>query len=315
MGGSTAGTIVVAGGTNIDIGGQSQGPLAYRDSNPGTVTVSLGGVGRNIAHNLRLLGAPVCLLTALGEDAYAQELKRSCQALGIDLTAALGVPGGRTSTYVFLNDHRGDMALAVSDMALYDQLTPDYFAQRLDLLNAAALVVVDTNLPKASLDYLAQHCTAPLFADPVSTQKAAKLLGNLGRLHTIKPNRLEAELLSGVAIEADGKGLERAAQTLLDTGLQRVFITLGPEGTYAAQGDQRCFLPALPAQVRNATGGGDAFMAGLAWAYLRGASLQESAQLAAAASTIAVEGVATINPALSPQAVEARRFPQQEEKG
>ena len=48
MGGSTAGTIVVAGGANIDIGGQSQGPLAYRDSNPGTVTVSLGGVGRSI---------------------------------------------------------------------------------------------------------------------------------------------------------------------------------------------------------------------------------------------------------------------------
>ena len=56
MGGSTAGTIVVAGGANIDIGGQSQGPLAYRDSNPGTVTVSLGGVGRNIAHNLLLPG-------------------------------------------------------------------------------------------------------------------------------------------------------------------------------------------------------------------------------------------------------------------
>ncbi len=315
MNGNTTRMVVVAGGANIDIGGQSQGPLAFRDSNPGTVTVSLGGVGRNIAHNLRLLGAPVCLLTALGEDAYAQELERSCRVLGIDLSAALRVPGGRTSTYVFLSDQRGDMALAVSDMALYDQLTPDYFAQRLDLLNAAALVVVDTNLPKASLDYLAQHCTAPLFADPVSTKKAVKLLGNLGRLHTLKPNRLEAELLSGVAIGADSRGLERAAQTLLDTGLQRVFITLGTEGIYAAQGTQRCFLPALPAKIRSATGGGDAFMAGLAWAYLRGESLNETTRLALAAATIAVEGAQTINPALSPQAVRARRFPKQEETG
>lgn len=40
----------------------------------------------------------------------------------------------------------------------------------------------------------------PIFADPVSTAKAVKLQPVLGRLHTLKPNRIEAELLSGVAI-------------------------------------------------------------------------------------------------------------------
>ena len=47
------GYVVVAGAVNVDIGGQSAGPLVGRDSNPGKVTVSMGGVGRNIAHNLR----------------------------------------------------------------------------------------------------------------------------------------------------------------------------------------------------------------------------------------------------------------------
>lgn len=305
MGGRRGEGVVVAGGANIDIGGRAYGPLRAKDSNPGRVTVSLGGVGRSIAHNLRLLGVPVCLLTALGEDAYARELERSCQALDIDLTAALRAPGGRTSTYLFLSDQGGDMALAVSDMALYDRLTPDYFARHLALLNRAALVVVDTNLPKASLDYLARHCTAPLFADPVSVPKAEKLSGLLGRLHTLKPNRLEAETLSGVPIR-DRESLEKAAKALLDTGLRRVFITLGAEGVYAAQGEERCLRPAPPAQVRSATGGGDAFTAALAWAYLEGKTLQESAALALAASAIAVEGEETINPALSPQAVRAK---------
>ncbi len=51
--------IVVAGGVNVDIGAQSFQKLRTKDSNPGHVHMSLGGVGRNIAHDLRLLGAEV----------------------------------------------------------------------------------------------------------------------------------------------------------------------------------------------------------------------------------------------------------------
>ena len=57
---------VVCGGVNIDIGAHSFAPLRGRDSNPGRVELSLGGVGRNIAHNMRLLGVPTYLLTAVG---------------------------------------------------------------------------------------------------------------------------------------------------------------------------------------------------------------------------------------------------------
>lgn len=310
--GAGKGFVLVAGGVNIDIGGQAADPLVFKDSNPGTVTVSLGGVGRNIAHDLRLLGVETSLLTALGEDAYAQEVERSCRALGIGMDAALRVPGGRTSTYLFLSGPDGDMALAVSDMEIYDTLTPAYFQKQLPLLRQAAVTAADTNLPEDALRYLAEHSTAPLFVDPVSVPKAAKLRGILGRVHTIKPNRLEAELLSGVAIR-DQESLEQAAKVLLETGLQRAFITLGGEGIYAAQGDQRCFLPAYPARTRSATGGGDAFAAGLIWAWLQGMDLKESARAASAAASIAVEGAETINPDLSARMVRERMQKLEEE--
>ena len=51
------GYIAVVGGVNIDVGGRSFAPLVAGDSNPGVIRTSLGGVGRNIAHNLALLGA------------------------------------------------------------------------------------------------------------------------------------------------------------------------------------------------------------------------------------------------------------------
>ena len=89
---------VVVGGVNVDIGGRSFAPLVASDSNPGTVSVSLGGVGRNIAHNLALLGVDVRMLTAYGDDNHGHQVASSCSALGIDLTHALKVPGGTTST-------------------------------------------------------------------------------------------------------------------------------------------------------------------------------------------------------------------------
>ena len=115
----------VVGGVNIDIGGQSFQPLILSDSNPGRVRTSPGGVGRNIAHNLRLLGLPVRLIAAFGEDLYADVIRRSCREIGIDTEDAVTVPGEATSTYLYLADHTGEMHLAVSDMEICRFLTPD----------------------------------------------------------------------------------------------------------------------------------------------------------------------------------------------
>ena len=296
---------VVCGGVNIDIGARSFAPLRAKDSNPGKVELSLGGVGRNIAHNMRLLGVPTYLLTAVGGDSRASQVEQSCRDLGIDLSHALHVPDGRTSTYVFVGDSDGDMAIAVSDMEICKKLTPDYFASQLDLLNGAAAVVVDANLPRESIAYLTEHCTVPVFIDPVSTVKAEKLHGLLGRVHTLKPNRIEAELLSDVKI-TDDASLHKAAEALLAQGLQRVFISLGGDGVLAAQKDEMQLVPICKAEMRNATGAGDAMMAALVWSFLSGQSLTESAASGTAAAAIAVESEETINPNMSAEAVEKR---------
>ena len=297
--------VVVAGGVNVDIGGRSFAPLVAADSNPGTVSISLGGVGRNIAHNLALLGTDVHLLSAYADDVNGERVAASCSELGIDLSHALRVLGGTTSTYLYLTDEKGEMALAVSDMEICKKITPAYLAAQLPLLQNAQVVVADTNLPEESLQYLADNCTAPLFVDPVSTVKAKKLLPILGKVHTLKPNRLEAELLSGVAIRTRAD-LDRAADVLMSKGLHRLFISLGSEGVYAAMGQQRLVLPNLPGSMVNTTGCGDAFMAALVWAYLEGMDLEQTALAGLAAGSIAMESSQTINPALSASAVQGR---------
>lgn len=296
---------VVIGGTNIDIGGRCLAPPVARDSNPATVRQSLGGVGRNIAHNLALLGVKVHLLTALGADAQARHIEESCQKLGIDLSHALHVPDGHTSTYLFIADDTGDMALAVSDMQICEKIDEPYLQKELALINGAAAVIVEANLPRSAVEFLAQRCTAPMFADPVSVAKAQVLCPLFGKLHTLKPNRMEAELLSGVKI-TDARSLREATLRLLENGAKRVFLSLGTQGVIAAEGGTMVHIPCFPAQMRNATGAGDSFTAALAWSFLQGASLQQSALAAAATAAITVESPLTVSDALSAEAVRAR---------
>ena len=296
--------IAVVGGVNIDIGGRSDAPLVAGDSNPGRIRSSLGGVGRNIAHNLALLGAKVRLITALGADDGAKRIEASCADLGIDLTDSLYVPDGATSTYLFLADSNGDMALAMNDMAIYEHLTPAFLETKLTTLNAAALVVLDTNLGAESIRYLGEHCTAPLFADPVSAAKAGKLEPVLGRLHTLKPNRMEAELLSGVPIR-DEADIEKAAAALLDRGVEQVYISLSGDGLYAADRQGHSVrLPCPKVQVANATGGGDAMAAALAACIAHGRPLAECARMAAGAGALACTASETIHPGMSWESIE-----------
>ena len=296
---------VAVGGVNIDIGGRAFGPLVASDSNPGTVSVSLGGVGRNIAHNLSLLGADVRFLTAYGDDIHGQRIAASCNELGIDITHALKVPELPTSTYLYIADGEGEMALAVSDMEVCKRITPGYLAANLPLIQNARVVVTDTNIPSESLVYLAENCTQPLFCDPVSTVKAEKIRPILHRIHTLKPNRLEAELLSGVPIRSKAD-VAKAAQVLLDKGVQRVFISMGSDGVYAAEQTQQLWLPNLPGNMVNTTGCGDAFMAALVWAWLEEMDLEQTALAGLAAASIAMESSETINPAMSATAVRSR---------
>lgn len=295
--------VTVVGAVNVDMNGTPSAPLIMRDSNPGRIHISFGGVGRNIAENLCRLGAEVELITALGEDMYAQGLRDHCRRAGIGLTHAKTVPGGRTSTYLCINDARGDMALAVSDMEIYTRLTPDYLAQKLPVIQASRLVVLDTNLSAEAIAFLAERCTAPILADPVSVHKGQKLLPVLSRIHTIKPNLLEAEALSGVRIETK-ESLEAAGRRLLALGLKNVFLSLGKDGIYYTNGREAGIVPCYPADMVNTTGCGDACTAAIAKGLLLDKPIGEIARLGMAAAAVCIARPDTISPELSMERIQ-----------
>ncbi len=285
---------VVVGAVNIDICGKPYKPLISCDSNPGTVYTSIGGVGFNIARNLKLLGIRVRLITAIGGDAQGEKVKVSCEEAGIDISGALKIEDSATSCYVFITDEKGDMRLAVNDMSIYGHITPGFLKAKMDAVNSADICIVDTNISESSLEYLAENCAIPIMCDPVSVAKSYKLKNILGRLHTLKPNIIEAEYLANMPIK-DETSMKAAAGKLLETGLKRVFITMGKDGVYYAGGHEEGVLPCMPHTLVNTLGAGDSFMAAACWAYLNGLSVKDTAKAGLAASAVCLECSEAVN--------------------
>lgn len=290
----------VVGAINIDIWGKSSSVLILKDSNPGEISYSFGGVGRNIAHNLCLMGQKVSMLTAIGDDHWGPQVKKACADIGIDLSHAFLVPGSRTGTYLALSGPDGDMAIALSDMAIADAISPDIILKNLDFLNGAKLVVVDGNLPAETIECICENVTAPIFADPVSVTKGRKLLPYLHKLHSFKPNSLEAQSLTGMSDP------ETAARELIRLGVRHAYVSDGSGGLVVAHGDELFRVPCLPTVLVNATGGGDAVMAALCDSFCRGYTPAEAARRAMAAGSIAVEAAETISPIMSGSAIDAK---------
>ena len=109
---------VVIGSAGIDIGGMPHDALVEGGTSEGRAVWSLGGVGRNVAHNLRLLGIGTKLITAIGTDTYARRIIESCEELGIELADSLKTAKADTSVYLYIADEQGNRKLAVSDLSL-----------------------------------------------------------------------------------------------------------------------------------------------------------------------------------------------------
>ncbi|MDF2536355.1 MAG: psuK, partial [Bacillales bacterium] len=271
---------LVIGGANVDIQGFPDNKLHLRDSNPGKLKISLGGVGRNIADNMARLGLSTKLITALGDDVYATKIREGALKINLDLSDSMTVSNAMSSTYLSILDENGDMALALSDMAIIDKLDMNFISQKDEVIKGSTLTVIDTNLNCELLDKMTQAFPdTPFLLDTVSSTKALKVKTFIGRFHTIKPNKAEAEMLSGIKIESDDDFI-RIEEYFLNQGVKRLFITLNKEGVYYTDGQNRGKMKAIQANVINATGAGDAFVAALAYCHVQGFGIEDTARFA-----------------------------------
>jgi len=293
--------VCVIGGSNIDIEGYPRKQLLPGDSNPGIVRTSLGGVGRNIAENLTRLGIPTTFLSVVGDDVPGQRILDHARSIGLDMEHAL-IVDEPTSTYLAVLDATREMFVGIAHMDILQRLDIPYIQRHANLIQNAAFCIVDTNLPDV-LEHLVTTYDVPFILDTVSANKAIKAQPFLGRFHTVKSNRLEAQILSGMTIRTT-HDLQKAGRYFLDQGVGNVFITLGAEGVYYKTPDAEGILTSPSVEMVSATGAGDAFAAGLVSGLYRDKGVEEALRFAMGASIMAILSDETIHPLISSERVE-----------
>jgi D-beta-D-heptose 7-phosphate kinase/D-beta-D-heptose 1-phosphate adenosyltransferase len=266
----------------------------------------LGGAS-SVATMLRALGARVSLAGVVGGDADGARIRQLLGDLGIDHDGVLTDPS-RPSTvkerYIGRAQHKHPQQMIRVD---YETRAPLAEPLERELCQAVGQQVRKADVVCVS-DYDKGVCTPGLMAAAVATAKGRglRVLADPIRGHdyrkyhgcsAVTPNRLEAGLATGRALQAPAEILEAAAQLQELLDLEAAVVTLDKDGMALAHRDgRRKLLPTRPRQVYDITGAGDMVLSVLAMALAAGADYEAAVALANVAGGLEVEriGVATV---------------------
>ncbi|MEA5116894.1 MAG: carbohydrate kinase family protein [Propionicimonas sp.] len=300
---------VVVGGAAMDVKARSAAPVRMQTSNPGTVTQTPGGVGRNIAEGIARLGSPVHLVAAVGDDPAGNALAQQARTAGIGVGHLVLVPHP-TGSYLALLDHDGELVVAVSDFAATDALTTAGLAGSRELIADAAVVVVDANLSAEVFAWVLRTATdagVRVVFEPVSVAKAARLAHLVQPavpIFATTPNTDELAALAGRPVGTLDE-LIAATRLLHDRGVANVWVSRGVAGSLLSTDGEVTLLQAGPTEVVDVTGAGDALTAGFVHGLLTGADVTSAARLGHRVAALTVASRHTVRPDLATAVAES----------
>ncbi len=300
-------SVACIGGAHWDYKALLHQPVEFGSSNPAGTRRSLGGVARNVAENLALLGCEVALFSVLGDDEPGRELTAAMTRGGVDCAGLSHLGDHPTASYTAILDPDGSLVLGLAEMAIYGALDATWAQAIRPRLTDYDIWVLDANISAAGLKHLLHGPgrAAIALVDPVSVAKSARLLASLDDIDVLFPDAAEAAALSGIPA-SPGDAALAAADRLCALGVGKVIVSQGAAGIAVSEGSKHAHRAAFAAdRVRDVTGAGDAFLAGYVYGLVsRQGRTPESFGLAAASLT--VEVAATVDPHITPERLHQR---------
>lgn len=287
---------VVVGGINADVTGRSAEELEQGTSNPGSITITPGGAGRNVAEGLARLGVSTRLLGTVGDDEFGRAVMARTAAAGVDVSE-VSTSGEKTGVYLTVVDADGSMHVAVADMPAAAHTTADVVAAAFDRIESARVVIVDTNVPTAAIAAALERgraLGAVTVVQVVSVPKVRGLVGVDAACDWIVMNVDEYVAFAAACRERTVVHAREALVTRGAGGVDRIVLASGESVTY----------PAVRATVVDESGAGDAFTAGFCTGLARGEGPGTAIRRGAAAAAVSVGSVGTVPAELSADRVE-----------
>ena len=228
---------------------------------PASVTKTVGGVSRNIAHQLALLGVDVQLISVFGSDSDGDWLKQSCINAGVKVDASI-TKEGLSGKYTAILNPDAELFTAFLTNAATILITPQHLEKHRTLLQSASYLLVDANISAATGEWLlafSNETKIPLILEPVSVPPARKFKDiDLRGLHLVTPNEDELPVL------CSDKALftQHQIEELLGKGVENVWLHHGKLGSAIYNKERSITLHAPEIEIVDCTGAGDGSLSG-----------------------------------------------------
>ena len=288
------------GAANIDVYGKSNIKIRTHYDHPANINTCVGGVTKNIITNLSKLNVKTKLMTAVGDDSYGKMILQDCDNNDIDTKNIVINKNKTTGVFMQVQDENNDMYLALCDMSVLDDITPEYIQKKKNILLNAQLVLMDSSLRLDTIEKIIEICKdkVPIYVNPISDNYALKIKPYVKDFTCIEANRTELENLSGMKIN-DDEAIILACQKLFKKGLKKIFVSCGKDGIlymdYKNNILKRKFK--VVSKIQNASGAGDAAMAGLLYGTINNLNIEDIINygLAAGSATVMSDEATNVN--------------------
>jgi ribokinase len=251
-----------------------------------------GGKGANQASAAARLGAnsvTVRMVGRVGYDVFADHLKASLSAAGVDVSAVHATRAQATGVALISVDTVGQNSIVVASGANHALAASETEAMR-SVFRGARFVLFQLESPLdtvAAALKLARAEGARTMLDPAPAAPLSQEL--LANVDILTPNETEASLLLGLQPGRVSTSEAAAlARSLRERGPKAVLLKLGDQGCYYLDGDRELFSPAFPVVAKDTTAAGDTFNAALAVALAEDRGIEEALRFANAAAAISV---------------------------
>lgn len=235
--------------------------LLQATTNEASVSKTAGGVSRNIAHQLSLLGVPVQLISVFGNDSDGDWLKKETMAAGVRLDASI-TKDGLSGKYTGILNADGSLNTAFLTNSATHLITPLHLAQHRELLLTASFIEADANINLDTAEWLLAFSRVtgiPFVLEPVSVPPALKFKhANLSGLHLITPNEDELPVLCS----EDAFLTQLQVEEMLERGVENIWLHNGKHGSALYNKERAITLHAPKIEVLDCTGAGDGSLSG-----------------------------------------------------
>lgn len=284
--------VAVVGSANVDLVLRTERmPIKGETLIGDAFDIFTGGKGFNQAAAAARLGADVTLIAKIGDDPFADILRSAIDSENINTEFVKTDAEAGTGVATIVVEPDGENNIIVVPGANM-RLTPGDIDVAQNSIAEADVLLLQLETPINTSEHAIEIAKANETIVILDPAPARPLPANLlSQVDILKPNEVEAGVLSGRAVSTpeDGVAAAKALQSqIASDGLSAVVLTLGQQGVLTYTQTQNTHLSAIAVEAVDTTGAGDAFSGALATALAEDKPLIEAVIFANAAGAAAV---------------------------